>query len=524
MSDFTKYLIVGSGVAGCLVAEQLLAKDMGPVTMLEAGPPIKMRDRRTWLDYVMSGRLPYDHLSDTASDYETTGDQPWRIEGGRLIVRGGSTLHWGGWCPRMKPEDFHLASNIGKGGLDWPFSYDDLEPFYGRAEHYLQVAGDSKNQNPPRKQPYLFQAPPYSLLDQDMMVALDRMKVGYEHMAIARNGTPINNFSACMTTGTCYYCPVGGRFTGDQPLTRLRALEKFSMKTDAPVTELLTDGKRITGAKYLNLKTGKSHKVEALTVIVCAGALETPKLLLASKNKHWPQGVGNTHDQVGRHLIANPYFYVRGAKETNPKQLQEEVYFPTLCSRHWDSPEEQRHGKFILNRGEAPDLKPGALMAQGKTRQDLDAMASGAHVVEIQSAMQTFSYKENRITLAEGTTRFGLRRSKIEMPVDVLGKKRRKTIHKHMSKVLEGMGYKMLDGEAGAGVYPQRGDHAMSTCRMSKTPDQGVVDTNLKVHGTDNLYLVSNAVFPSGAAANPTLTLAALTFRFMDHLSGGNEN
>ena len=520
MTEETRYLIVGSGVAGGLVAEQLLARGSGSVTMLEAGPPIKMRDRRTWLDYVMAGRLPYDHLSDTASDYDVSGNQPWRIEGGRLIVRGGSTLHWGGWCPRMKPEDFHLATNTGKGGLDWPFTYKDLEPYYLQAEHYLQVAGDSDQQNPPRSGKYLFRAPPYTMVDGEMIDALHKMKVSYEHMPVARNGRPVNDLPNCMTTGTCYYCPIGGRFTGDQPLDRLSVQKRFTLKTGAAVTQLLADGKRITGVTYLDLETGKSHKIEADKVILCAGALETPKLMLVSKSSQWPEGVGNTHDLVGRYLIANPYFYARGAKDINRSYLQEETYFPTLCSRHWDGPEDQAKGKFILNRGESPDLKPAVLMSQGKTRKELDAMKIGPYVFEIQGALQTFSYKQNRITPGKGTTRFGLSRTQIDMPVDVLDTEHKATVHGRMSKVLETMGYRLLEGEVGLGVYPQRGDHAMSTCRMGKTPEQGVVDPDLKVFGTDNLYILSNAVFPSGAAANPTLTLAALAFRFMDHLLG----
>ena len=151
----TNILIIGSGVAGGLVARELLAAGKGPVTMLEAGPSVPMRDRRSWLDYVMAGRLPYDHLTDTSRDYQADGAQAWRIEGGRLFVRGGSTLHWGGWCPRMKPEDFQLKSRIGSGGLDWPFSYEDLMPYYHRAEHYLQVAGDSKAQDPPKTPSHL---------------------------------------------------------------------------------------------------------------------------------------------------------------------------------------------------------------------------------------------------------------------------------------------------------------------------------------------------------------------------------
>jgi len=521
MTKATRFLIVGSGVAGGLIAESLLRRGLGPVVMLEAGSMVKMRHRRHWLDYLMAGRLPYDDAGDRAEDFDAAGAHSWRIEGGRLFARGGSTLHWGGWCPRMKPEDFRLATNVGRGGLDWPFSYDDLEPYYTRAEHYLQVAGDSNAQDPPRKGAYPFEAPPFSRMDGEMIAALDKLGVSHAHMPIARNGRPINGMSACMTTGTCEYCPVGGRFTGDQPLDRLQTRKQFTLQLDAPVLRVMTDGKkRATGVEYLEKSSGKRQRLEAEQVILCAGALETPKLLLASANRDWPQGIGNQSDHVGRHLIANPYFYARGLAKRNPERLQEEVWFAMLCSRHWDRPEHQREGKFILNRGTAPDLGLGKLMGQGKTAALIAQAAEGERVIELQGALQIFSHRENRVALAKGTTRFDLPRTRIEAPVAAFSPERAAAIQSRMRQVLETMGYEPLPGDAGLGAYPQRGDHAQCSCRMSASPEHGVVDPDLKVHGMDNLHIVSNAVFPSGSAANPTLTLAALALRFAERWDG----
>ena len=513
----TRILIVGSGVAGGLLAERLLERKLGPVTMLEAGPDVKMRDRRVWLDQVMAHRLPYDHLGDLEKDFEAQGVQGWNIQGGRLFARGGSTLHWGGWCPRMKPEDFELNSRIGEGGLDWPFGYEDLEPYYARAEHYLQVAGDSSDRDPPRKEPYPMEAPPFTNIDGKVIAAFEKLGISYGHIPLARNARAINGMPACMTTGTCGYCPIGGRFTGDQPLDRAANHDTFNLLLGAPVTQILMDGKkRVCGVRYLELATGKTRRMEAETVILCAGALETPKLLLASASRHWPDGIGNAFDQVGRYLIANPYFYARGSKPQNPERLQEEVYFATIGSRHWDTPAYQRQGKFFLNKAESPDLKPAGLMSEGMSHEEMTTAAIGYQVLELQGTMQTFAHARNRVTLAGGTTRFGLPRTMIDTPIEAISNDRKEGNLQRMCLILETMGYQPLPGGEGQGVYPQRGDHAMGTCRMSQSPETGVVDASLKVHGIDNLFIFSNAVFPSGTPANPTLTLAALGFRFSD--------
>lgn len=505
-------LIIGSGVAGGVIAEGLLKKGLGPVTMLEAGDLMVMKDRRTWLDVVMAKKFPYQNLSDKKEDYETSGVQPWSIEGGRLIVRGGSTMHWGGWCPRMKPEDFELKSRVGKGGLDWPFSYAEIEPYYTIAEKYLQVAGDSADQDPPRSSPYPYEAPPFTLTDNHIIAGLDTLGVSHMHIPIARNAKPINGMPACVTTGTCGYCPIEARFTGNQPIDRLEKnyRSNFQLLVNAVAKKIIVNKKNeAAGVEYVNTKTGETHTINANKIIVCAGSLETPKLLLAS-------GIGNDHDNVGRYIVANPFFYVRGKAKTNPKKLQEELFIPTLGSRHWDTPEFQPEGKFFFNKAPSPDLKMSQLMSKGMSLKQIQDAAVGEQTLELQGTIQTFSYFENRLSLSNGTTRFGLPRTSINTPVEMISDKLKAAVLDRLKNILTAINYEPLTGEAGLGIYPQRGDHAMCTTRMSVSPEDGVVDPNCKVHNMDNVYIISNAVFPSGAAANPTLTLIALAFRFLD--------
>lgn len=515
--EATNVLIVGSGVVGGLIAEKLLEKKIGPIVMLDAGPALKMRDRRIWLDALMTGKFPYNNLTDTKDDYEAQGTPPWQIEGGRLFVRGGSTLHWGGWCPRMKPEDFELKSRIGGGGLDWPFSYSDLEPYYEKAEFYLQVAGDSNDQDPPRKNPYPFEAASYTMTDGMVIKALDQLGISYGHIPSARNAKPINGMPQCITTGSCGYCPIGARFTGDQPLDRLQASRWFQLYLNSPVRRILTNGKsKARAVQYIDTKSGDLRVIEAETIILCAGALEIPKLLLASANPDWQQGIGNDFDLVGRYLIANPFFYVRGKKATNPNKCQEELHFKTLGSRHWDTPEYQKEGKFFLNKADTPNLDLARLMNKGYSVEAIEAATTGEQTFELQGTMQTFSAFENRVRLAKGYTRFGLPRTGFDTPVPAYSEQQKQTYLERLTKILQTMGYTPTPG----GIYPQRGDHAMCTCRMSNSENEGVVSPKFNVHGMENLYIISNAVFPSGAAANPTLTLAALAFRFVDSFVG----
>lgn len=522
-TNLANILIIGSGVAGGVIAEGLLRKGIKSIIMIEAGTTMIMKDHRKWLDVVMSKKFPYDKLSDEKTDYESYGNQPWKIEGGRLIVRGGSTMHWGGWCPRMKPEDFELRSRIESGGLDWPLTYNQLEPYYLEAEKYLQVAGDSSDQDPPRSSSYPYEAPQFTLTDNIIIQGLDQLGISHMHIPIARNAKPINGMPACVTTGTCGYCPIEARFTGNQPLDRISVKyeeDSFKLLSNTVAKQIRVDRKnRATGVECIDTETDERFIVEAQKIIVCAGSLETPKLLLYSTSAFWPNGIGNDSNHVGRHLVANPYFYVRGKAKENPKKIQEELFMPTVGSRHWDTPEFQKEGKFFFNKAPSPDLKIANLMGKGYSRKDIEQAVIGEQILELQGTIQTFSYFENKVKLGYGTTRFGLPKTVIDTPVDAISSRQKKIILDRLNRILTTVGYTPLDNDLGSGIYQQRGDHAMCTTRMSISPSEGVVDENCKIHEMENVYIVSNAIFPSGAAANPTLTLVAIAFRFLEQFN-----
>jgi choline dehydrogenase-like flavoprotein len=506
-------LIIGSGVVGSTVAKKLLGAGKGPVTMLEAGPDIPMADAANWYNVVTCGSPPYTECYDKEGDFTSSGIDLWNINGGRVLGRGGSTLVFGGWLPRFKPEDFHYKTNTCK-GLDWPFGYDELEPYYCKAEQLLGVSGDSSDQDPLRSKPYVFDAAPYPLLMGPIIEAMQKLNMTYTHMPVSRYGKEFNNQSKCLTTGTCKYCPVGGRYNGNQSLDDLADKEQFKLILNAPVTKILISSKnRVSGVEYLDTTTTMRHKIKADTIFVCAGAFETPKLLLNSKSDEWPNGLGNTHDLVGRYLMASPYFYANASLNTNPQKMEAELGFPSLCSRYYDTQEYQRVGKFFFNADYAlPHFDIAKFMAKGQTLTEIQKAAKGAMRFTLQGTMAAIPEYENRVTPGHSTTRFGLPTTLIDTPLPIYNENQSKIYIKKMEDILLHMGGTLT----GSGGYPQRGDHAMGTCRMAPNEKEGVVGSDLRVFGTDNLFIMGHAVFPSMGPANPTLTLVALTLKAMD--------
>lgn len=510
-----QYVIIGSGVAGSALATSLLESDADTsILMLEAGPVVPMRDRRSWWDYVLSYEKPYTQCYDFPGDNESVGLTPWISEGARMMVYGGTTVHWGGWAMRFKPEDFHLKTNTGGGG-DWPYGYDELEPYYCRADDYLSVGGD--DEDPWRSKPYPLPAYPWTVSDGEMVQA-------FRQLGITPGKMPLARFRKCMATGTCKYCPIGARFEGSRIVDELRAnpaYTRFTYLGGAPAQRLVPDGpdsRAIHQVEYLDPSTGSATIARGDTILVCNGAYEAPKLLQRSVGGPWPDGVGNDHDLVGRFPVSHPFLSVSGTKPDNPERWIQEYDFPTLMSRTYDTEANQQNGKiFLMKDANYPSTDIAAQMIAGKTRAEVDATLLGVRTVQLSAFMEEKGAWTDRFTAATGSTRFGLPRTRIDFsyPPDFDAR-----AHKNldlMSAVLEEMGCENLKPVVGE----QDGHHTSSTCRMGVDPTEGVVDENLLVFGTDNVYVCSNAVLPNCAAVNPTLTLVAVTLKLADHLLAG---
>lgn len=521
-------VIVGSGVAATSVAQRLLDRDpKRSILLVEAGPKIKTKDFALWENYLITNRLPYEGCRDL--DYPQK-DQPGEnisaggtevpLYGARLIAYGGSTLHWGGWSFRLKPEDFSLFSNTGQ-GADWPITYADLESYYCEAEHYLGVSGDSADSVVPRSRDYPYAQFPFTLQDRPLADALDKLQLPYSHVPIAREGIGAihSRRAPCHSTGTCKYCPFGARYAATNALNDMLAWEDYpnlQVISGAVVEKVTLAGpRRAAGVQYRDVATDGVFDVTAELVVIAAGTVESAKLLQRSTAAEWPNGIGNRTDHVGRHFVTHPYFVFSAQLDSNPLALQPEMNFPTLCSRYYDSPAEQKAGKYILVN--PPDTVNPLLvrnMQQGKTRAQIDDIVKGPSKIQVHGMIEVFGKPTNLVKNSIDLNRFGLYQTIVDYTKDPAFDARMDEIDTSVDAIFATMGAT----PTGKPSVSWRADHAGSTCRMSADEASGVVDADLRVHGMDNLYVCSNAVFPSIGAINPTLTLTALSLRLGDHL------
>jgi choline dehydrogenase-like flavoprotein len=281
----------------------------------------------------------------------------------------------------------------------------------------------------------------------------------------------------------------------------------------------MKDKKTAIGVTYLNRMDGKYVKLAGDRVVVASGTIETPKILQASKSSFWPNGIGNDTDHVGRYLITHPLISAYARIENNVDRLEQEVDFPTMSSRFFDTPEYQNGGKmFFVRDGKYIVAKPAERLIQNDSPNDINSDIVSKTKVELRALIEACPAPQNRVTIADagGATASGLPRSKIVYSEHDDTAKARAQHLERLLKLLYKAGLKAVDPGSPS---RSRADHSTGTCRMSATAATGVVDKDLRVHETENVFIASNAVFPNSGAVNPTLTLVALCLRLGERLA-----
>ena len=522
-------VIVGSGVCGALVAARLATRGV-KVLILEAGPrvsrPAALTQYRAALIKVPEcayPNAPYaPHSTSDRPDSYYLQNGPDKYEATYLRQVGGTTWHWLGTALRFVPDDFRLHSTFGV-GLDWPMTYDDLEPWYSEAEEELGVAGDPNAAlDAPRSRPYPIPAIPLSYLDRRVAAAVAKLGYTVEPTPQARNSERYQNRPACCGSSSCIpICPIQAKYDAMVHVTQAeRAGAELVDRAIASVVEIGADG-RVSNLRYKR-PDGSESSVTAKVFVIAAHGIETPKLLLQSRTAERPRGIGNSSDQVGRNLMDHP--------TRLSWALTDEPVWPfrgPLSTAGIESPRKgdwrARYGSFRVqlgNRGWAwssgtPETTVQKLAERGLRGADLSraVVDHSARELELATMVEQLPSPENRIVPDEKERdAIGLPRPRIMYRIDgycrgALDHGQR--IHQEIFAAMNATGIEHGSTIMSAG-------HIMGTYRMGTDPKTSVVSPEQRSHDHDNLFLLGSGVFPTGASSNPTLTIAALALRAVD--------
>src|SRR5688572_7232900 len=319
-------VVVGSGAGGGACAYGLARRGVR-VLLLEAGPaydPVAdyRLDRADW----EAGRFP--HKIDwrgrqtvaplQALDPKWQGLRSWNAVGGpmnrsahranwgyhHVVGLGGSTLHFTGEAHRLHPRAMKMRSQFGV-GADWPLEYSDLEPYYVEAERVLGVAGPPQDKARPRSQPPPLPAHALSFGSSKLGSGCGKLGLSWTPNFLAALSAPYDGRPGCNYCGNCQRgCPRLDKGSVDITLiAKARATGRLTVRTHCPVTRIeASAGDRIAAVHYTDAK-GHAHRQATRALVIACGAIETPRLLLASAGKHAPAGLANESGQVGRNFM-----------------------------------------------------------------------------------------------------------------------------------------------------------------------------------------------------------------------------
>jgi choline dehydrogenase-like flavoprotein len=512
MSDHYDVIVVGSGAGGGTLVHRL-APSGKRILLLERGDWLT-REPQNWLagDVFVDGR----YVSPDTWHY--SDGSPFQPQVHYFV--GGATKLYGAALYRLRKEDFGELRHHDGISPAWPISYDELEPYYAKAEHLYRVHGARGEDptEPPASGPYPFPAVSHEPRIQQLSDAFEA--AGYRPFH-APCGVLLDEqnppYSICVRCSDCdgFPCPLHAKsdaeVIGVRPaveydnVTLLRNARAVKLETSAPGTE-------VTGVVVEH--DGATETFSGDLVVVACGAANTAKLLLMSANDKHPAGLANASDQVGRNFMFHDSVAVLAlSREENPTVFQKtlglnDFYFGS------DDFEFPMGNIQMVGKSQAPMFR-GEKPGETKLAPEWSLERVARHAIDFWLSTEDLPRPDNRVTVdAGGKVTVAYAETNAEAKRRLYGKLHSLLGHLdlHTDHLLHRFAY-MKNAIPVAGCAHQAG-----TCRFGTDPATSALNVDCRAHELDNLYVVDTSVFPSIGAVNPALTAMANSLRVGDHL------
>jgi choline dehydrogenase-like flavoprotein len=495
--DHYDILIIGSGAGGGTMAHalaptgaRLLVVERGGVVPQEAEnwdptavwKHLRYRTRERWLDAAGGTFLPYTHYN-----------------------VGGNSKFWGSVLYRLRREDFQALEHRDGVSPAWPIDYDTLAPYYTRAERLYHVHGDaSADPTEPARDPFPFAPVPHA---PGMAAIVERLRAQGLHpsplpLGLIRPGEP----DGCRLCNTCNSFPCRVHAKSDAEVCCVQpalAHPNVSLWTDAYAERLVTDG---TGARVESVEIvhqGERRLVSADLVIVSCGAVNSAALLLRSANDAHRNGLANSSGLVGRRYMAHLATMMQGF---DPLRVNTDVFQKTVAINDF------------YFRGPDTPYPLGQIQSQGRTHGVMAQTVAPwiplwaydawvARGVDWLAMSEDLPNDTNRVTVEPD--------GRIRLTYQSNNATAHRELVRVMTRILKGLGFwKVMTHSHGSANTT----HQCGTLCFGTDPRQSVLDPFCRAHDLDNLFVVDASFFPSSAAVNPALTIAAQALRVADHL------
>lgn len=459
---------------------------------------------------------PEDH------PYQTPQDAPFNWT--RAYVMGGRSLVWGRKCFRMSDLDF-TANKLDGHGTDWPIRYADLAPWYDHVENFIGVSGSVEGiAHLPDGQ---FQ-PPMALnhveqkFKQWMEARYPGRKFIPSRLANMTEAKPEEGRSNCQYRNLCARgCSFGAYFsTQSSTLPAAQATGRLTVLTDSRVVAIDYDptSRRASGVRVRNSVTGATMTVTGRTIFLCASSFNSTALLLQSTSAAFPDGLGNSHDVLGRYIMdhasgVHVVAHLAGYKDRNYTGFRPTNHFIPRFRNVGEDQSPFLRGYGIQLDAARANWEAGAFGAGIGDALKHKARQRGDWRLRFNLFAETLPQADNRVTLDTGTLdKDGLAQIRVALR---FGANERKLLDDAIAQSIE-----MAEGFGATVVsrpdadYVIKGSiHEMGGVRMGRNPQTSMLNGFNQMHTVDNLFVTDGAAMASSAWQNPSLTYMAMTAR-----------
>ncbi len=539
-------VVVGSGATGGWAAKQLAEAGL-KVALLEAGRAVTPQE---FTEHMPAYKLKYrDHspeiartrpvqkqcyacmeynyewfVNDLENPYSTPQGKPFTWQ--RLRVLGGRSLVWGRQSYRFSDNDFKAASRDGYGD-DWPISYADLSPYYDIVEKYVGITGAAeRNEMLPDGQ-FL---PPMKMSCGEIQLR-DRVQAKFGRtvtigraavLTQAHNGRLPCHYCGPCERGCITFSYFSSPFTTVQDAINSK---NCTLITNAVVSHVDMDNasNKASGVTYIDRLSRQVKQVRAKSVILCAQALESTRILLNSSTREYPNGLANSSGALGHYLM--DHVVGGGASghltnlnilpNANEPQRPNGIYVP----RFRNTPSSKSRSPFL--RGYGYQGGAGAdfnFSAEGYGASLKKSVKEGVYIAGLGAFGESLARWDNVIEIDPNLKdAWGIPALRITMTHGDNEAALMEDAAASAAEMLEAAGAKNIREQARVEM-PGMAIHELGTARMGHDPQKSVLTPFNQTHDVNNLFVMDGASFVSSACQNPTLTMMAVTVRACDHL------
>ncbi len=518
-------LVVGSGCAGAWVAKELTEAGFDTL-VLEAGPsrvpgdlPVRYPDRTAahpgrhrpagpQLDGAAAGpgagdkppagqhvqrqhpgiapRGPHLFVDDDEHPYRTPPDRPYVWIRGMQV--GGRSLVWGGTSLRLSPNEMDAAPVDGC-ALAWPLRYADLAPWYAVVEELMGVSGSVEGLPQLPDSDYARGPYPLAPAEEEFRQAYQGPRTRAVSVRFVPAEGGVDGWPRFTMQGTALAAAARSRH--------------LTLRPDAVVTEVQVDAGTglATGVRYVDRIRGTAHQAQARIVVLCAGTIETARLMLNSRSPRHPDGLGNSTGWVGRGLMDHPVMSAGGE---------------LLAYQPVDGYEYSARQRGLMIPPPVPadpwsPVRPFGLWV-GLQRLVFDGRPWGTFAAQ----GEMLPSWHNRVRLGADRDRWGVPVPVIEASHGPHEDRLYRAMRQEIDRVAALAGVKLLKIDEKLTV-PGVNVHDLGTARMGTDPDSSVLDADNRCWDCPNVYVPDGACFPSGGWQNPSLTIMAISARAGRH-------